>query len=126
MSLFTGKKTLRHQFAKLTFTDLTPAINLATSLELIRFQNMGRLAFLDNTLTDVSGDPVDVALYLVHPEATALTDDFKLFWIELPGLRVINYSVGDVPGIAFDPGTRIYVHTLSVPTAGALRLSAWG
>lgn len=129
MSIFSGKRGLRHSFAKLTAAELsaaTAATTIGTAKLLHTYKNWGRLSYLDNTLIDGSGNGVDVGLALVHPEADPTDPTFRLFWIELPGLRVLNYSTGDAPGIAFDPGTRLYAWYLSAPASGSVRLAAWG
>lgn len=126
MSMFSGKRALRTQFNKITAATIATATDLATSQLLLTFSNWGRLAFLDNTLTDAGENPIDVAIYACHPEADPTDDANKILWFELPGLRVINYSVGGAPGISFDPGTRLYVHVVSgTPAAGALRVAVW-
>jgi len=126
MSIFSGKRGLRHQFEKLVPADLSGATTRATAKLWIEFRNWSRLSYLDNSLVDISSNPVDVNLVLVHPDADVNSSEFRLDWLELPGLRVINYSTGDAAGVAFDPGTRLMVYTTGIPTSGALRISSWG
>ena len=127
MSIFSGKKALRHQFEKIAFGDMA-ATTLATAQLFIKFNNWGRLSFIDNTLVDGSNNPIDVTFALVHPDADGSDVANRIEWIEVPGLRVINYSVGDAPGISFDPGTKMYVYNNSglTPASGALRIASWG
>ena len=129
MSLFTGTKALRHQFEKLLTADLAGANDAATAKLWIVFGNWGRLAYIDNTLRDNNDNGTEVQLLVQHPDAPVGDTTYRLPWIEVPGNRVINYSVGNAPGIAFDPGTRIYVYKLAgsiEPTHGALRIATWG
>ena len=128
MGIFTGKRGLRHQFEKLVSADLLTAITKPTAKLWVKYGNYGRLSFFDNTLVTAGGDPIDVNLVLVHPDADAADNVFRLEWLELPGLRVINFGTGDAPGISFDPKTRIYVYNQTglIPAAGALRASVWG
>jgi hypothetical protein len=80
------------------------------------------MAFIDNTMN------VDLALLLVHPEADSSVTANRLFWIEVPSDRVINYDVGSAPGINFDPGTKIFVYRVGGAAAaqGKLRIAVWG
>lgn len=137
MSLFAGQRALRHQFEKLTMADLAGADSIANAKLWIRFGNWGRLSYIDNDLTyDAGGTPtgVEISIAAVHPERDPADPANRLFWLEIAPFRVINYSVGDAAGIAFDPGTRLYVYTTNTtvtggsPTnpRGALRISAWG
>ena len=121
-SIFTGKLGLRHQFAKLTAADLAAANSQATAKLLGRMRMESRLNFMDNTLD------TDIAIYLVHPQADPSVVANRLFWIEIPSNRVVNYDVGIAPGLMFDPGTRIYVTYIggAAPTTGAFRVALWG
>jgi hypothetical protein len=121
MSIFKGTKSLRHKFSALTFTQLAAASDKASSVLLHRFDMAGYMVFIDNA-TDV-----DLALYLVHPDGDSADPDFKLFWLEIPATRVINYQTGTVPGLFFDPGTRVYASYLTAaPTLGKIRMPVWG
>lgn len=125
MSLFAGKNGLRHQFAKLAPADFAGATTKATAKLWLTLQGKSSIAFIDNTLVNGT-DPVDVVICVVHPDANYQDDSFRLDWIEVPGLRVINYSVGDSPTACFEAGTKIMVYIpVGTPTSGALRISAW-
>jgi len=120
-SIFTGQTGLRHQFEKLAFGDLAGTTNATNAKLLARLRQETRLNFIDNT-TDK-----DLVILLVHPKADPTVAANRLFWIEIPSLRVLNYDVGAAPGLHFDPGTRMYVYALGGnPATGALRLSMWG
>lgn len=119
-SIFSGRTGLRHQFFKVTSAEFSGATNAATAVLVARFNKEGRLNFIDNTLDK------DVALLLVHPDADASVSTNRLFWIEVPSNRVINYEVGNIPGLIFDPGTMVYAYPLEAASSGALRFAMWG
>lgn len=126
MSLFAGKNGLRHQFAKLAPADFVGITTKATAKLWLTLQGKSSIAFIDNTLVDAAGDPIDVVICVVHPDANYQDDSFRIDWIEVPGLRVINYSVGDSPTASFEPGTKIMAYIpVGTPASGALRISAW-
>lgn len=127
MSLFAGKRALRHQFEKLTGADLVSATDKSSALLLIKYGNYGRFSWFDNTIVDAGDVGLEIGLVVVHPEADPSDDDNRLEWIEIPALRVINYGTGEAPGISFDPGTRIYAYVVSgTPAGGKLSLAVWG
>jgi hypothetical protein len=122
MSFFIGQTGLRHQWATLTYSDVASATDAASSVLLARLQRGGRFAYFDNSIN------VDLALYLVHPDADPAVTANRLFWIEIPATRVINYDFLQQIQVQFDPGTRIYVSKAAgagSATSGKLRLSTY-
>ena len=120
MSIFTGQKGLRHQYAALTTAQLAAANNATNAVLLLKFDNVGRLVFLDNTMDK------DLSILLVHPDADSTVVANRLFWFELPTNRVMNYDMNMSPGLFFDPGTTIWVYSAVAPTTGKLRVTTWG
>ena len=126
MSFFSGKNALRHQYADLVAADLATATTPATAVLWIQFQNYGRLSYIDNDFLDGGSLGVELDIYAVHPEQDPTVVANRLFWINMGGGRVINYSTGGAPGIAFDPKTRLYVSCpAGVPASGKLRIASW-
>lgn len=119
-SIFTGQSALRHQFSKQTFTNLVPAVDAANAVLLHKFNQAGRLTFIDNTLDATA------VLLLVHPDADSTVAANRLYWIEVPSNRVINYGSFILPVLEFDPGSKIFVYTLTVPTQGFIAIASWG
>jgi hypothetical protein len=119
-SIFSGKTGLRHQFYKKTSAQLSSANSIANAALLATFKTEGRLVYMDNTLD------ADVAVLLVHPDADSTVDSNRLFWIEVPTNRVMNYDVATSPGLLIDPGTKMFIYTLSAASSGAFRLALWG
>jgi len=139
MSIFSGPEGygLRHQYSELLPADLTLATSKATAVLLHRFEKAGRLAFIDTTLRNqaISGTaiPATVQLLLVHEKRDPTADANKLPWIKLEAPRVINYEIGNIPGMEFEPGTRIYAYipadsavAAAGITHGALKVLCWG
>lgn len=122
MSIFMGKAALRHHYAALTFTQLAAANSKANAVLLHTFKISGRLTFFDNW-TDV-----EMAVWLVHPEADPSDNDYRLLLVEVSPNQVLNYSVGGVPGIEIESGTRVYCSWTGVaaPTAGKFKIAIWG
>lgn len=121
-SIFTGKTGLRHQYEDLTYSEVNGATDASSAVLLIQFEQAARMAFIDNTVN------VDLALYLVHPDADSTVAANRLFWIEIPSNRVLNYA-DMAPGLVFDPGTRVYVAKAGgagAATSGKVRVAAWG
>lgn len=121
-SIFIGMTGLRHQYEDLTFTEINGATDAASSVLLLQFAQAGRMAFIDNTLN------VDVQLLLVHPDADSTVAALRLFWIEVPANRVVNYDINQA-GLIFDPGARIYAAKAAgagAATSGKIRISVWG
>jgi hypothetical protein len=121
-SIFIGKSGIRHQFLKLTAAQLATANSAATAAYLGRMSQSVSLNFIDNTLN------TDVAVLLVHPEGDSTSAADRLFWIEVPTNRVINYSVDLSPNLKFDPGTKVFIYYLggAAPTSGDFRMALWG
>ena len=121
-SIFIGQTGLRHQYYDLTAAQLAAATNATSAVLIGRIRMDARLAFIDNTLN------ADVAMLLVHPDADATVVANRLFFIEVPSTRVLNYDVGAAPGLHFDGGTRMYVYYLgaTAPSIGKLRIIMWG
>lgn len=127
MSLFVGQKGLRSQFEKRSAAEIAAANSKPNAKQLLKFNNLCTQLYLDNTLVNGT-TPVDVVLYLVHPEGIPTDTDFQLDWLEVPGLRVLNFNVGDSPMIQFEPGTRIFIYLPAgslVPNGGFFRAIAW-
>lgn len=126
MSFFAGKNGLRHQFEKLSVADLVGATSITTAKLWIALTKSSRLSFIDNDLSDTNGNGIDIGIAAVHPESDPSLVSSRLFWLEVAGHRVINYSMLE-PNTSIDPGTRFYVWVVSgTPTAGAIRFAAWG
>lgn len=119
-SIFSGKKALRHQFSELTFTNLATAINASTAKLIHKFRHAGHIAYIDNTLD------ADIAVLLVHPDADSTDPAYRLLWIKMGSDRVMNYGASFTPAMEFDPGTSIFIYTMTVPTSGSIYLSTWG
>lgn len=126
MSLFQGQYALKHQFKKLIPADFAGVTSKATAKLWIQFVNNSTISFLDNTLVDVSGDPVSVSIVAMHPDSLMSDIDARLDWIEIPGLRVLNYSTGLSQTAFFEAGSRLMVYIPSgTPVAGSLNIAAW-
>lgn len=119
-SIFSGRKGLRHQFFKRTSAELAGVTNASNAKLLCRFNDAVRLNFIDNTLDK------DIVLLLVHPDADSADAANRLFWIEVPSNRVINYDVGKSPNLEFPPGTKMFVYPLAATSSGAIRVALWG
>ena len=119
-SIFSGKTGLRHQFFKRTAAELALATNAANAVLVARFNDGVKLNFIDNTLDK------DIVLLLVHPDADSAVATNRLFWIEVPSNRVINYDVAKAPNLEFPPGTKMFVYPLAAVSSGALRVALWG
>lgn len=122
MSFFIGKTGLRHQWAQLTATAVNAATNQATSILWANLGRGGRFLYLDNTVN------VDIALYLVHPDADSSDVTTRLFWIELPTNRVMNYDFLQQIQVSLDPGTKIFVSKAAgagAASSGKINLSAF-
>jgi hypothetical protein len=115
---FSGKTGLRHQYEDLTAADLALATSAATAVLLIEMNQATRIGFIDNTLDQ------DVILYATHPEADGTVATNRLFWLEVPSNRVLNYE-SSFPHQTIDPGTKIYVSVPSAPFSGKLRIVVW-
>lgn len=122
MSFFIGQTGLRHKWASLTAAEVNGATNQASSVLLQQLERGARFAYFDNTIN------VDLAIYLCHPDADSSVATNRLFWIELPTNRVINYDFLQQIQVSFDPGTSIWVSKAAgagAASTGKLRLSTF-
>lgn len=123
-SIFSGLTGLRHQFCELLFSDLADAIDKDSSVLLVEFKNAGRFAFLRSSLSDGT-DGVDAQLLLVNPDAPDLSSGYKLPWMKMYGISVINYGTDLM--LDFDAKTRIYVYIpAGTASQGSLSIATWG
>lgn len=121
-SIFSGKTGLRHQYEDLTYTEINPATTATNAIMALSFAHASRMLFLDNSIN------VDLWIYLVHPESDSNMVANRLFWIEIPSNRVVNYDINQ-SGISFEPGARMYISKADgagAATSGKIRISAWG
>ena len=120
-SIFINKTGLRHQFSVVDYTDIAATTNASDAILVANLRQGIKMNFIDNS-TDA---PVN--LYLVHPDADPTIPANRLYWLTIPGDRVINYSTLGSANLEFDPGTRIYASIYSgAPTSGILALAMWG
>lgn len=126
MTMFTSPTGLQSQYHEVLPGDIASITDKANSILALNFRNYGRYFFIDNTLRDGGNIGADISLALLHPESE-LTNDNKLFWLNIGSPRTLNFSVGDAPGIHFLPGARVYAWLASgvvTPTQGKLSLFA--
>jgi len=123
MSFFLGNSglALRHQWASVVPSQLSLATGQSTAIMLAYLGRGARFAYFDNTLN------ADLSLWLISPNADPTQVASRLFWIELPQNRVINYDFLQQLQVEFDPGTTIMVSVVAGETAttGKLRMSAF-
>lgn len=126
MSLFNGKRGLKHQFSEVLWnaSAFTPASSKATAMLFMILEGIKYKFFIDNLLD------VEVAIYLEHPEANKMEDygsgvDYRLLFTKVAGGQTLNYSVGESPQIQFDPGTKVWIHHTSAPSSGKFKINAW-
>jgi hypothetical protein len=127
MSLFNGKKGLKHQFAEVLWNaaSFIPANNLTNALLFMTMDGTKFKFFIDNLLN------AEVAIYLEHAEAykqedyTASPTSYRLLFTKVAGGQTLNYTVGESPQIQFDPGTKVWIHHTSLPTSGKFKINAW-
>ena len=120
-SVFTGLTGLRSKYRDLSVATINSATNQATSALLVKVAQGARMSFIDNS-TDV-----DIALMLVNPAADASDPTNRLFWLEIPAGRIMNFDTTSAPSIELDPGTSMYAYKVSgTATLGKLRILVWG
>ncbi|MEM4379125.1 MAG: hypothetical protein QXL01_00360 [Thermoplasmatales archaeon] len=125
MSLFNGKKQLKHQYAEVAWddADFVAGIDNETAKLIMVLQGIAYKLFIDNALD------AEVQIFVEHPDAFKEVGydpgDYRLLLTKISGGQTLNYSVGESPQIQFDPGTKIYAIQSTVSTSGKFKLSAW-
>jgi len=129
MSLFSGKKGLKHQFAEVAFDNATLATAVApASSMLFMVMELGPKykLFIDNQMD------CEIAILVEHPEAFKEPEyagspaDYRLLLTKVSQNQTLNYSVGESPQIQFDTGTKVYIYVDgAAPSSGKLKLSSW-
>lgn len=122
MSFFIGQTGLRHLYNQLTAAQINAAVDQSSAVLLTNLGRGARFAYFDNTVN------VDLSIYLVHPDADSSVAANRLFFIELPTNRVINYDFLQQIQVSFDPGTEIWISKApgaGVASSGKLRLSTF-
>lgn len=119
-SLFIGKSGLRHQFAELTATAINATTGASDALLLATYRQASQLCFLFN------GTAMDIAFYLVHPDADPAVTANRLLWYKHPANFNLNYEQG-MNALRFDPGSKLYVAKADgTGTTGFVRIVTWG
>lgn len=129
MSLFTGKKGLKHQYIECQFddTEYASATSASNAKELFVMENGPKYKlFIDNQMD------TEVVIFVEHPEAVKEDDYatdpslYRLLFTKVAGNQTVNYSTGESPQIQFDPGTKIWIcQGDDAPTSGKIKFSAW-
>jgi hypothetical protein len=127
MSLFVGKKGLKHQYAEILHNNaaLVAANSLANSILFMTLDGTKYKFFIDNLLNQ------EIVIYLEHPEAYKESDYsanpllYRLLFTKVAGGQTLNYTVGESPQIQFDPGTKIWIHHSAAPGSGKFKINAW-
>ncbi len=120
-SIFAGKNGLRVRYNEMAFAAINLTSAASDSKMLCSFKSSGRIVLFDNA-TDV-----DLQVWVIHPEVTDETA--KLFLLELPAGRPLNFDLTLMGGFEFDAGTRVFIcrsNSAIAATTGKLRVVSWG
>ena len=120
MSIFVGKSGVRLRYDDLTAAEVDTATTSANAALLTTTIGAGRQLYVSNDLN------VDVVMLVVNPEADPSVVANRLFLLEVPASRVINFA-DLAPGLSFDPGTQIFIYKVSgTANSGKFRSVYWG
>jgi hypothetical protein len=131
MSLFVGKKALKHQFTEILYNNasLVAATSKNASMLAMVLNQVKYKLFIDNRLD------AEIAIYIEHSEAFTEEDyaggggdttPYRLLLTKVSPLQTLSYSVGESPQIQFDVNAKIYFAILSgAPTSGKIKINAW-
>jgi hypothetical protein len=131
MSLFVGKKGLRHQFTEVLYNNasLTTATSKNASMLAMVLTHTRYKLYIDNQLNK------EIAIYVEHGEALKEADyaggggdttPYRLLLTKVSAMQTLSYSIGESPQIQFDADTKIYFAILDgAPTSGKVKINAW-
>lgn len=121
-SIFMGKKALRTQYIEVGEAAFNLTMDITDALLVTKVNKQCRIFLIDN------GYNAEAKIYVVHPDLDPVDPANRLHWLNIPGLKPLNFDISGTTGLSIDAGTSILVskNGTASSNAGKLRIFSWG
>lgn len=122
-SVFASKSGLRHRYQDMTVANINATTNASDAFLLECFVSEARLCYFFNSFD------IDLALWVVHPDADSTVTANRLKLMEFPANFNINYDL-HAANLSFDVGMTLFISKVpgvaTNATTGKFRLLYYG